>query len=356
MGAMHDAPNGSALCTPTLRFDSANFHSPAEAFDRWRDMLAPVYDVSRPSAAELIRFHAQLTAMHLGPALISYAVAAAQHCQRSSTTIARSQVDHLMAHTCLEGGYHGVTDGRAFQVSPGDVGIFDLSRTWHATCKPFRHLSLLLPRTLLEPLLTRPDRAHGTVLSGATPAGRLLCEHLQSLWRNLPQLTQDDAQRVLLGSASLIAGCLGPTQGAHESPVRAASFARIRRYVDTNLTRPDLNAEQVCDRFGLSRSTLFRLFAPFGGFAHYVRDQRLRACFRDIASPAQAHRRISDIAEHWCFNNEAVFSRAFRRLFDASPRDVRQAALAWATLPEHYAPRSAPAPSMTPLDTAARMS
>ena len=356
MGAMHDAPDGSALCTPTLQFDSADFDSPAEAFDRWRDMLAPVYDVSRPSAAELIRFHAQLTAVHLGPAMITQAIAAAQHCQRTSTTMARSQVDHFMAHTCLEGGYHGVVDGSAFQVLPGDVGIFDLSRTWHATCKPFRHLSLMLPRAMIEPLLSRPDRAHGTVLSSATPGGRLLCEHLQSLWRNVPRMTQEDAQRVLRGSASLIAGCLGPTQGAHESPVRAASFSRIRRYVDTNLTRPDLSAEEVCDRFGLSRSTLFRLFAPFGGFAHYLRDQRLRGCFRDIVSPTQAHRRISDIAEHWCFNNEAVFSRAFRRLFDASPRDVRQAALAWATLPEHYAPRPVPFPPMAGVNTTARMS
>lgn len=341
MGAMQDLPAAGALCTPTLRFDSANFDSPAETFDRWRDMLAPVYDVSRPSAAELIRFHAQLTAMHLGPALITHAVAAAQYCQRTSTTIARSQVDHIMAHTCLEGGYRGVTEGRSFQVSPGDVGIFDLSRTWNATCKPFRHLSLMLPRAMLEPLLSQPDRAHGTVLSGSTTAGRLLCEHLQSLWRNLPRMTQEDAQRVLSGSASLIAGCLGQTPSAHESPARAASFTRIRQYVDAHLTRADLCAEQVCDRFGLSRSTLFRLFAPFGGFAHYLRDQRLRACFRDIVSPAHAHRRISDIAEHWCFNNEAVFSRAFRRLFDASPRDVRQAAQAWATLPEHYAPRAA---------------
>lgn len=342
MTMLPDALAGPALCMPTLGFDSAGFSSPAEAFDAWRDLVAPMYDVSQPPASDLMHFHGRITAFHLGGAMLTRAVSASQHCQRSSTTIARGSVDHFMAHMCVAGGYQGMAEGRVLDVKPGDIGIYDLTRSWHATCLPFEHLSLMLPRAMLEPLLERPEEAHGRTLSGASPAGKIVSGHLLSLWRNVPLLTQDDAQRLLQGSATLLAASAGPTQAGQETSTRTASFMRIRRYVDGSLTEPDLNADLVCDRFGLSRSTLFRLFAPFGGFAHYLRDQRLRACFRDIASPANAHRRISDIAEQWCFNNEAVFSRAFRRLFDASPRDVRQAAQTWATLPGHAVPRFRP--------------
>jgi AraC-like DNA-binding protein len=49
-----------------------------------------------------------------------------------------------------------------------------------------------------------------------------------------------------------------------------------RRFFDTHLTSPALEADMLVGNFGLSRASLYRLFSPIGGVAAYIRRERLR--------------------------------------------------------------------------------
>ena len=60
--------------------------------------------------------------------------------------------------------------------------------------------------------------------------------------------------------------------------------------------------------------------------SRYVLGQRLTQVHRMLVDPHQAHRAISTIAYDVGFGDMSTFNREFRRLFGATPSDVRAAA------------------------------
>jgi transcriptional regulator GlxA family with amidase domain len=60
--------------------------------------------------------------------------------------------------------------------------------------------------------------------------------------------------------------------------------------------------------------------------ARLVRSERLARCLEDLQRRNGGS--VTDIAFRWGFCDAAHFSRVFKREFDATPSEVRQAALA----------------------------
>lgn len=52
--------------------------------------------------------------------------------------------------------------------------------------------------------------------------------------------------------------------------------------------------------------------------------QRLEQCYRELIQDASARRTISEIAYAWGFNDQAHFSRTFRKHYGVSPRSLRR--------------------------------
>jgi AraC-like DNA-binding protein len=75
--------------------------------------------------------------------------------------------------------------------------------------------------------------------------------------------------------------------------------------------------------FGITRSTLYRLFEPLGGVAAYITERRLRYAFRQMTDPLEQHLRVSQLAFDLGFSHPSAFTRAFRGFFGMSPKDVR---------------------------------
>jgi AraC-like DNA-binding protein len=57
-------------------------------------------------------------------------------------------------------------------------------------------------------------------------------------------------------------------------------------------------------------------------------NRRLAKCQAALADPAQAHRRISDIAYSWGFGDVSHFGRLFKAVVGLTPRDFRRQSLA----------------------------
>ena len=92
------------------------------------------------------------------------------------------------------------------------------------------------------------------------------------------------------------------------------------------LRDPGLTVAAIAAALRLSPSTLHRAWAGEPcSLAEWIRAQRLDAARRDLCSPAQARRGVSEIAFHWGFNDAAHFSRAFRARFGCTPRELRAA-------------------------------
>ncbi|GGX29263.1 AraC family transcriptional regulator [Pigmentiphaga litoralis] len=310
-------------------FHTAALGSGDDAFWAWREAVSPLFDVALPSPDDVDTFAAEVRSYHPGPILFASVAASAQHFRRAPGTIARNGINHYLVQLYRQGGYHGDANGRSVVVGPGDISVLDMSLPLQTRAQAFENISVIVPRQMLAPLLASPDAVHGTVLRAGTGAGALLRDHLTTLFENAADLRADEAEAIMQGTVSLMGACIGPTADAREmamDDIRAATLVGIKRFIEGNLGDADLNAERVCGRFGVSRPTLYRLFEPYGGFMRYIQERRLRRCFTELTSPHAGSQRIADIAQRWGFGNEATFSRAFRRQFDVSPRELRHAA------------------------------
>ena len=311
---------------PCFSFDGSVASSAEEAFWTWRSIASPLFDVALPDPGAADAFQVKVDSHHLGPLVFGSVTASAQQFRRSPLTVARSSVDHYLVQLYSRGGYVGEVEGRPIQVSPGDVSILDLSQTLQTQANSFHNLNFVVPRAVLEPLLKYPDGLHGIVMSGRTGLSHVLATYMQTIHNAAGSLSTEDGAAISEATASLIAGCFGPSVDAQETAAaakRGALLLTIKRYIDVNLADPGLNVDRITGEFHISRATLVRMFEPLGGLTGYIRECRMFRCFAEITSPTHAHRTISDIAYSWGFGNEAAFSRAFRRVFDMSPREAR---------------------------------
>jgi acetamidase/formamidase/AraC-like DNA-binding protein len=106
---------------------------------------------------------------------------------------------------------------------------------------------------------------------------------------------------------------------------QAALLQRICDSIERKLGDPELTPVRIAQIEGISERYLQKLFEATGdNFTHYLRERRLQHCWSDLASPAEAHRSVSDIAFGYGFSDAAHFSRSFRDRFGLSPRAFRQ--------------------------------
>jgi AraC-like DNA-binding protein len=112
----------------------------------------------------------------------------------------------------------------------------------------------------------------------------------------------------------------GPTIG------RTALRVAVMQHARDHLTDRALSVSSVSRRFAISPRTLHNAFlGSDDSFAATVRAMRLDSCAALLADPAEC-RTVTDIATAHGFDDPTSFSRAFRRRFHRSPRDVRRSA------------------------------
>lgn len=111
--------------------------------------------------------------------------------------------------------------------------------------------------------------------------------------------------------------------------VQAARLRTIKAAIVENLADRQLSIDTVAARHGVSPRYLSRLFESSATtFSEFVLAQRLNRAHRMLIAPAFFGRTISSIAFEAGFGDLSYFNRTFRRVYDATPSEVREAALA----------------------------
>lgn len=290
-----------------------------------------LYDLAPASPDD--EFETTYSAAHLGSAILFEMHMTPIRFDRTPLHVARGGLDHYQVGMFLEGGCQADCHGRVVEMGPGSIGVCDMAERERsdifAACaqRSSRCFILVLPRTLLSPLLWAPDSVGYMVIAGHTPYGRLLGEHLVSVWRSVHRLSSRETEAVVRATTALIAGGVGvstegkvPLSNAYHTAKRAA----IKRYIRENAGSPDLSVERLAGRFGLSRASLFRLFEAEGGPVHYMQKCRLDRALATLTSPAHRDRSIFNVALDCCFASEGSFIRAFRRTFGLTPGEMRK--------------------------------
>ncbi len=314
---------------PVAAFATADL-PPRARYEAWRNLICAVFEPSPPTGSHPRDICATVRSIHLGPMMVTQAVAEAQYFTRSPHLVAAEDLDHYMIQVYNRGVCEGTYGQRHNAIRPGDIKIIDMARTFHSLNTDFDNVTLTVPRTLLAPLLARPDDLHGMVLPADTPVAQMLAPHIRGLNAHTATLGVPEGAMVAAATLRLVAACLGPNPRARDEilPSHATATRRaVRDFIDRHLASPLLEPDLLARRFNMSRAHLYRLFEEEQGVVAYIRARRLRRCLLALTDATQAGRAIGEIALSYGFNSEAHFSRIFRRAYGATPSEARAGAL-----------------------------
>ncbi|WP_316224845.1 MULTISPECIES: helix-turn-helix domain-containing protein [unclassified Bradyrhizobium] len=312
---------------PSFGFSSEGMETEAN-IAAWRAAVSTFFEVDELAANEPGPFRADVRSFAMGSVLFGLARASGQHFRRDTHTIARSGVDHVIIQAYVRGGYHGTAGERPIRVTAGDICVLDLAQTFETWASPFENLTLVIPRPMFDARLLQMQGLHGLVLAANSPLTALLARHLEALLDYAPRMSFEECQAVVEGTVSLVSACIRgeiERRDAERIAPEETSLFRIRQYIETQLSSADLNTESVAAHFGLSRASLYRLFAPLGGIAEYIRSRRLHRAFFDLVGSRNT--RISEVARRWQLGTDAHFARSFKAAYGITPRAAREAAL-----------------------------
>ncbi|PIC01755.1 hypothetical protein CSW60_09815 [Caulobacter sp. X] len=291
------------------------------------EAIAPVFDTRlRDVAASGPDLW--ISSVNVGPMLLGYAhmSGGTYSYGRDHRKVAATGLDLILVQIIAEGGDRREAYRGEVEASVGDVCLLDLTRPFRSEAQTCGNFSLAIPREALAARDRDLDDLHGRVLRRDTAAARLFKSHVETLWSVAGQLSVADAPIVGRTTIDLLAGLAMPASGdpAARAAIAESQLGRIRRFIDANLDDPYLGAEVLCRRFGLSRASLYRLFAPLGGVREHIQNRRLRRAFDALTDPSLSHLSLSQVVEGHGFSAWSSFARAFKTRFGLAPGEARE--------------------------------
>lgn len=222
---------------------------------------------------------------------------------------------------CLEGELV-LTYSRDHQVkaTPGQL-VLGLTRA--AT-----HITVPVPSRYVILYIARPSMLSATSLTDSHPVidavipadvTPVLVTMLQQLHRALGN-KDDQPLGPILKSLEVLVDQLARPQFLRFSQVSEDRMMAIQAFVDENVRNPQLGVKLLCDRFHMSRATLYRQMQYLGGVKHYLQARRLVCCYDDIRkSPYSEESFLKVLVKSYNFRSLKDFRQRYAKHFGADP-------------------------------------
>jgi AraC-like DNA-binding protein len=269
--------------------------------------------------------HCRIELFELPEIQVRVASTSAQRSVRLAETIRMDRNDFLAVILLRRGSISGQMDGRPVDVSAGEALVADFGRPSSLEHSDHQLVTVGLERRLVARRLPWLEQQNGTVIT--SDAARPLFDHLDELLQRIGSMPAHSAELEALRFTELLASVLQPPGAAPISQRQLSddlqSFERAAAFVAANLCDPQLGPDAIWRAANVSRSRLYRLFAPLGGVSKYIIQQRLLRAYEALTR-VDEHRAIGRIAHDCGFSNLAHFSRAFREAFGVTAKQVRR--------------------------------
>lgn len=293
------------------------------AFDFYRQAIGNLYEVADVSEGDAAVFANRTSITLFERGAVGTGRSGPQTLRRSAPLVRRSHIDSINLFMTLS-SLVGDCDGRDVRSGPGTIHFRDFSRPSVSRIDQVDVVNLTVARAQAPDWMLESD-IHGLAMPAGLAVTRLLSGHLATLAEVASGLTHEEGDAAI-EAAFLIAGRgLGrfnrPTVDQTEAVFRTvrirAMLAIERRLLDSTLT-PD----EIAVATGVSRSTLYRAFANYGGVQRRTQMLRLERARDVLRRRAGRHPTVSEVAYQHGFASEAHFSRAFRVRFGHSPSET----------------------------------
>ena len=295
-----------------------------QALARWQAALAPMYEVMLPPGDAAESFAMTGTTYMLPHAFLVQVRSVALILQRSAALIARSPIENVEFFLCRNGHVAAEYGGPHLAIETGDLVFVDYRKPISSHATAFDSTALSLNRDKV-PSLFRSGEMHGVVLRANRPATRLLTHALDALLETIEHLSVAQAEAAVAGFV-LVATQAWIDASASTTAENSHVLDRAVSLLAANLSHPAMTPDKLAERVGISRTSLYRLFAPYGGVAAYQLKLRLDASLKALLDRSTKSVSISSVALQNGFTSHTSFSRAFRARFDRTPGDVLRTA------------------------------
>ena len=158
------------------------------AFRTMREETALLSELAYDGPSD--HFAARTSTFHLSSALLTEAHMPRVRGDRTPLLVARSGIDHYLVFMYRRGQCHQWIGSGELVITPGDVGVMDLTCPARTVIVPrdgerfARPLSMILPRTVLAPLLPGTSTLGQQRIHRDSFYGRALRELLLNLWQH----------------------------------------------------------------------------------------------------------------------------------------------------------------------------
>ena len=297
-----------------------------EGRDAWVDQITALCGRAASLRFSSEGFEASIKIRDVGGIGIGYLLHNASEIAHDRRALTEDRCRHVMLVMQLSGRAIVSQGNTETEIGANDLAIID-------NCRPFvcrfsgqsRQLAAYIPAAELmtscpASTFSRPQR--WTARDGISGLAR---STLMSGARSVDRFEDSDAvyaRQMLIG---IVKHMVERDRLSQETAQHALPDHRIRAFIDAHLADPDLGPAQIAVGCGISVRRLHRSFVDTEwSVCEWVRHRRLARCREDLLDPAKDGLSITQIAFRWGFNDAAHFSRAFRSVYDQSPRDVRR--------------------------------
>lgn len=306
---------------PRSIFDSRGMQ-PRKAFALWQEQLDHLAEARLATDAE--EFQVRSEAAILDRLVLGNTRNTTYFYDRSRFRVARDDVDHYMLHFFRKGRLICRRTGTGETIKPGDMLLADFAVPGSMAVVDLDIVHIVIPRSMLAPLLVEPDAHVVRHFSGDDVLVRLLHNHVSALHAQSGAITIEQARALVPAllemAAAAINGGVTETTGAG---VSATLRQAICRHVCEYAPSAELKPERIAARFSISPRKLSYLFQAEGGIGAYIQSERLRLARAALMDPAQRGRTIAEIAEAHGFAHRTSFIRAFERAYSLTPSQLR---------------------------------
>ncbi len=184
---------------------------------------------------------------------------------------------------CLEGEIV-LTYSRDHQVkaTPGQL-VLGLTRasTQITVPVPSRYVILYIARPKMLSATSLTD-AHPVIEASVPDSVRPVMSAMLHQLRCALSGRDDVSLGPILTAFEVLVDQVARSQFLRLSHISEDRMMAIQAFVDENVRNPQLGVKLLCDRFHMSRATLYRQMQYLGGVKHYLQSRRLACCYDDM--------------------------------------------------------------------------
>jgi AraC-like DNA-binding protein len=193
-------------------------------------------------------------------------------------------------------------------------------------------IAFRIPYLMLSPLVVDAEDAVLHRIPRNTAALKLLTSYGSALLDDdhevaAPALRHHVASHVHDLVALTLGAMCDAADIAKNRGVGAARLRAAKTHIIENISCRDISIGSVASHLGMTPRYLQRLFENDGTtFSAFLLGRRLARAHRMLYEPQTMQKQVSAIAYDVGFGDLSYFNRCFRRLYGATPMDIREAA------------------------------